>query len=127
MPFAEEMNDVFHYGIQGAVNRAGMLAERADLATFTGDVMGWVRERIATAHLVVADLTDNNANVYLEVGYAWGKDIPTVLLSRHACTPKFNVQGQRRIAYTSIKDLEAKLTEELQNLPATHRGTRPSR
>ena len=25
MPFAEEMNDVFHYGIQGAVNAAGLL------------------------------------------------------------------------------------------------------
>lgn len=31
MPFAQEMDDVFHYGIQGAVNAAGFLCERADL------------------------------------------------------------------------------------------------
>lgn len=118
MPFADNMSDVFHYGIQGAINSVGMLAERADLATFTGDVMQWVRERIATAYLVVADLTDNNPNVYLEVGYAWGKSIPTVLLSREASALEFNVQGQRQIVYASIKDLEVKLAAELRGLSA---------
>ena len=52
---------------------AGYLGERADLATFTGDVMDWVRARISSANLVIADLTSANPNVYLEVGYAWGK------------------------------------------------------
>src|SRR5262249_19009805 len=42
MPFAASMDDTFHYGIQGAVNAAGYLCERADLATFTGDVMEWI-------------------------------------------------------------------------------------
>jgi len=39
MPFAPEFDDRFHYGIQQAVNSAGYLCERADLATFTGDVI----------------------------------------------------------------------------------------
>jgi|SRR5215472_5983950 hypothetical protein len=39
MPFAPEMDDVFHYGVQGAVNAAGLLCERADLSAFTGDVL----------------------------------------------------------------------------------------
>ncbi len=70
MPFAEEMDDVFHYGIQGAANSAGFLCERADLSTFTGDVIEWVKKRIASASLVIADLSEANPNVYLEVGYA---------------------------------------------------------
>jgi len=69
-------------GSKAPSTQLAMLAERADLASFTGDVMDWVRERITTAQLVVADLTGANPNVYLEVGYAWGKGIPTVLRSK---------------------------------------------
>jgi hypothetical protein len=60
MPFASEMDDVFHYGIQGAAHTAGLLAERADLTPFTGDVVQWVQARISGAELVVADLTSAN-------------------------------------------------------------------
>ena len=118
MPFADEMSDLFHYGIQGAVNGAGLLAERADLATFTGDVMEWVRARISNAKLVIADLTSSNPNVFLEVGYAWGKGIPTVLIARNTEVLKFDVRGQRCILYSSIKDLEEKLERELLGLSA---------
>ena len=118
MPFADEMSDTFHYGIQGAVNAAGLLAERADLESFTGDVLEWVRSRISTSKLVIADLTASNPNVYLEVGYAWGKGVPTVLIAKTSAELKFNVRGQRCIVYSSIKDLESKLTNELVVLQA---------
>lgn len=125
MPFADEMSDTFHYGIQNAAHAAGLLAERADLAAFTGDVMAWVRERIVGSTLVVADVTGGNPNVYLEVGYAWGKGIPTVLLAKRAKDLMFDVQGQRCIVYSSINDLEQKLTTELKGLLAGRsRGTK---
>lgn len=60
MPFAAEMDDIYHYGIQGAANASGLLCERADLSIFTGDVMEWVKARIASAKLVVADLSSAN-------------------------------------------------------------------
>jgi len=121
MPFAPEMDDVFHYGIQGAINAAGMLAERADLSAFTGDVMEWVKARIASAELVVADLSSANANVYLEVGYAWGRGVATVLLTRKGDELKFDVRGQRCILYASIKELETRLAQELKQLPIARR------
>jgi hypothetical protein len=117
MPFAPEFDDRFHYGIQGAVNSAGYLCERADLSTFTGDVIAWVKERIDTAKLLVADLSTANANVYLEVGYAWGKKIPTVLVVDDAKLLRFDVAGQRCLVYNnSIKKLEELLTHELKGL-----------
>ncbi|MBI1381731.1 MAG: hypothetical protein GC161_11670 [Planctomycetaceae bacterium] len=116
MPFADEMDDVFHYGIQGAVNAAGFLCERADLSSFTGDVMEWVKARISSATLVVADLSDANPNVYLEVGYAWGCGRPTVLLVRDTSQLKFNVKGQRCLVYKKITDLETSLRSELDGL-----------
>ena len=117
MPFAEEMDDIFHYGIQGAVNAAGCLCERADASTFTGDVADWVMERVASASLVIADLSEANPNVYLEVGYAWGRGRPTVLLVSDASQLKFDVRGQRCLVYNrSIKRLEASLRAELEGL-----------
>lgn len=116
MSFAPEMDDVFHYGIQGAANAAGMLCERADLSVFTGDVIEWVRRSIKNATLVVADLSGANANVYLEIGYAWGCNVPTVLLCKKPEVVKFNVQGQRYIGYSTIKSLEEGLSRELKGL-----------
>jgi len=116
MPFKDEMDDVYHYGIQGAVRSAGFLCERADLSSFTGDVMDWVRERVRTATLVIADLTEANPNVYLEVGYAWGCGVPTVLLVKDTDHLKFDTQGQRCLPYIKIKDLEKSLSAELKAL-----------
>ena len=113
MPFSEEMEDVYHYGIEAPVNAAGYLCERMDMITFTGDILARIKARIEAASLVVADLTGSNPNVYLEVGYAWGKDRPTLLLAKEGDELKFDVRGQRCIEYVSIRDLEKKLKADL--------------
>jgi hypothetical protein len=120
MPFADEMEDVYHYGIQNAVNSIGWLCERADLSAFTGDVMQWVQSRIKTASLVIADLTGANPNVYLELGFAWGCGTPAVLLARDRKELRFDVRGQRCLLYKSIKELEGKLSAELELLTERH-------
>jgi hypothetical protein len=78
-----------------------------------------VRSRIRTASLVVADLTDANPNVYLEVGYAWGIGVKTVLVVKSTEHLKFDVRGQRCLVYKKIKDLEDSLTLELKQLRAS--------
>jgi hypothetical protein len=117
MPFAPEFDDLYYYGIQGAVNKSGYLCERADLSSFTGDVMSWVQSRIDSSTLIIADLTGANPNVYLEVGYAWALRIPTILLVASTADLKFDVRGQRVIEYKgSIRALEQRLASELANL-----------
>ena len=116
MPFTEEMEDVFEFGIKSPINDRGYLCERADLAVFAGDINQWVKERIATADMVVADLTGANPNVYLEIGYAWGTDRSTVLVAREGTELKFDVRTQRCLFYKNIKDLKAQLTVELEGL-----------
>jgi hypothetical protein len=118
MPFRDDMTDHYDYGILNAAERAGFLCERADQAHFTGDILDWVRRRIKAATLVVADLSYANPNVYLEVGYAWGLDKPTVLLVRDNEELKFDVRGQRCLVYKRIKDLEERLYQELLSLNA---------
>ena len=116
MPFKDDMEDLWDFGIQPTVKSAGYICERADLSSFTGDVMDWVRKRIKTAEIVIADLTESNPNVYLEVGYAWGVGVPTILLLNKSSELKFDVRGQRCLKYKRIKDLETLLKKELAEL-----------
>ena len=116
MPFKKETGDIYHYGIESPVHAVGMLCTRIDFDVFTGDILQQVKSRIESAAAVVAELTEANPNVYLEVGYAWGKGRPTILLARDSKQLPFDVKGQRCITYDSIKDLEERLTEELKGL-----------
>ncbi len=116
MPFMAEMEDVYIFGIQGPVQEAGYLCERIDFSSFTGDVVARIRSRIETASLIIADLTGANPNVYLEVGYAWGKDKPTLFVSNNADSLKFDLKTQRCIIYKSINELAKKLRADLDAL-----------
>lgn len=116
MPFRKDMDDVFYYGIQRPVHAAGFLCERIDQDSFTGDILDRVKKRIETAAIVIAELSGANPNVYLEVGYAWGKGRPTVLLVKDPQELCFDVRGQRCLTYERIMELEESLTKELRGL-----------
>jgi hypothetical protein len=116
MPFAEEMEDVYEFGIRDPINAAACLCERCDRSVFTGDVLDRIKLRIASAALIVADMTGANPNVYLEVGYAWGKGVPTLLLARKGEELKFDVRSHRCVYYSNISDLRKKLAELLPEL-----------
>lgn len=116
MPFAKEYEDTYVFGIQSPIHAIGLLCERVDLVAFTGDILERVKTRIDTASLIVAELTGANANVYLEVGYAWGRGRPTLLIARSGDDLKFDVRGQRCIIYDNIYDLSKKLSNDLKAL-----------
>ena len=116
MPFTRQMDDVYYFGIEAPVHAAGLLCERVDQASFTGHILDQIRERIETASVVIADLTTANPNVYLEVGYAWGKDRPTILLVQDVNDLRFDVKSQKCLVYDRIIDLARLLSNELQHL-----------
>ncbi|WP_342381527.1 hypothetical protein NVS55_18025 [Myxococcus stipitatus] len=116
MPFTPELEDTYHYGIQGPVKSVGLLCERVDQAVFDGPIIQRIKERIDTAKVVIADLSLANPNVYLEVGYAWGKGRPTLLLVRDVKELRFDVASYRCIVYRSIRELETLLTRELERM-----------
>jgi len=116
MPYNEEMEDVYEFGIREPINAAGCLCERCDRAVFTGDVLDRIRRRIASAAVVIADMTGANPNVYLEVGYAWGKGVPTLLVAHDGEELKFDVKTHRCIYYKNIAHLRRQLAELLPQL-----------
>lgn len=124
MPFTEKFEDVYYLGIKEAVNDAGFLCERIDDEAFTGNIAEQIRQRIESATLVVADLTDANPNVYLEVGYAWGEDVPTLLLTQNTDDLQFDVQHHNAITYDrhGIHELQENLSETLSELDVRDDG-----
>ena len=117
MAFAEEVEDYYYYGIQAPVNSFGYLCERANLSADMGNGFERLESRIETASVVIADLTDKNPNVFLTLGYAWGKNRPTILLMRDEQDDiPFDTREQRCLTYRRIRDLEESLRKEIQLL-----------
>jgi hypothetical protein len=125
MPYDEDMQDVYEFGIREPVNAAGCLCERCDKAVFTGDVLERIRSRIAAATVVVADMTGANPNVYLEVGYAWGRGVPTLLVARVGQELLFDVKTHKCIYYKNISDLRKRLADLLPALVADGPSPKP--
>lgn len=126
MPFAEEFDDLFEYGIQRPVRELGFLCERIDQLSFTGDVLARLKQSIELASATVAVITGANPNVFLEIGYAWGRGRPTILVSKLGEDSRFDVQGQRHLKYKDIRDVERLLRKELLSLRDQGRLTGPS-
>lgn len=116
MPFAPELEDCYYYGIRVPINLAGFNSIRIDQVSFTGDILSRIRDSIETSEAVIAVLDGSNPNVYLEVGYSWGKAIPTILLIKDTRELRFDVSGHKCLIYTTIKNLENLLTAELAKL-----------
>jgi len=117
MPFNGDYEDHYDYAILPSVRSRGLLCERVDQQRFTGDVIEYMKDRISSAAILLAEVSSRNPNVYLEIGYAWGRGIPTVLLCSDNCEDlAFDIRGQRIIRYGRIRDLEAKLNAELGGL-----------
>jgi hypothetical protein len=116
MPFAVEMEDVYYYCIQRAIDANGLEPLRIDRSAFTGDILEQIKNGIRTSVAAIVELTGSNPNVHLELGYAWGKGIPTVPLLKEGGDLCFDVRGQKCIMYRTIKDLEVALSKELRML-----------
>lgn len=116
MPFRDEYDDQYYLAIQPVIHEMGCLSERMDLDAFTGDIKQRMLDRIRSARLLVALLDSANPNVYLEVGFAWGVETPTVLVARQGEQLPFDVRGERVLLYDKIYRLRAMLQEELVRL-----------
>jgi hypothetical protein len=72
MPFSEEFEDVYQFGIYNAVRRCGYVCEKVDESVYAGSIVDRIMDGIRRADFVIADLSLERPNVYLEVGFAWG-------------------------------------------------------
>lgn len=85
--------------IEPALEPFDLSIERADDIQEQGDITSQVVERVVTSELVIADLTNNNANVFYELAIRHAVEKPYIqVISRSADIP-FDLQNTRTLQY----------------------------
>jgi hypothetical protein len=110
MPFAEDFEDVYQFGIYSTIRKCGYVCEKVDESVFAGNIVDKIMDGIRDAEFVVADLTLEKPNVYLEVGYAWGMKKPVLLVAREGQRLHFDLSHHKCLFYKTI----GKLAEALE-------------
>jgi hypothetical protein len=111
MPFTEEFEDVYQFGIYSTIRCCGYVCEKVDESVFAGSIVDRIMDGIRNAHFVVADLTLEKPNVYLEVGYAWGMNKRVILVAREGQRLHFDLSHHKCLFYKTIGKLAESLEE----------------
>jgi hypothetical protein len=124
MPFMEEFEDVYQFGIYSTIRKCGYMCEKVDESAFVGNIVERIMDGIRTAEFVVADLSLERPNVYLEVGYAWGMNKPVLLLAREGQRLHFDLSHHKCLFYKSIGKLAESLERTVLQMfgQGSHRG-----
>jgi hypothetical protein len=114
LPPGAEMDDLFYYAIQGSVHGFGLLCERVD-DHLNEETLAQIKSRIDSAALVIAEVSGADPRVLLQVGYAWGRGCPTILLAKDV-QPVLDFY--QPIVYGKLRDAEAALLTQLDQMQA---------
>jgi hypothetical protein len=102
--------------IKAAARRCRLRAERIDDQRTSEPIPARIRESIAAARVVIADITHEKGNVYFEVGYASGLNKAVVYVAREGSRPVYDVQDYPVIFFSRPKQLKAELVLRLRAL-----------
>lgn len=116
MPFAPELDDVYHLGIREVVSSLGRSCDRADELSYVGGIMEKIYDSIRQADVIIAEVTQPNPNVFYEVGFAHALKKPVVLITRDIKSSPFDLSGFNQIVYKNIVDLRERLNLMLRQL-----------
>lgn len=100
MPFSSSYDSTYGY-IKKALNDNGYICYRSDEIMGSKPIMNKVLMEILKAHFVIADLTDQNANVFYELGIAHTfKDAQnTILITQKIEDVPFDIRHINNIQY----------------------------
>lgn len=101
MPFTESLNAVYDFLIKGALAEAGYQVKRADDIKSQSNILEDIVKGIIESDLIVADLTDSNANVYYELGIAHALQKKVVLITQEIEDLPFDLKSYRAIGYST--------------------------
>jgi nucleoside 2-deoxyribosyltransferase len=82
LPFGKS-SDAIYQLVSAAAVHASVTALRADSVVYggTANIIEAIQQAMLAASMVVADVTNANANVMYEVGYALGQNKPVILIA----------------------------------------------
>lgn len=115
IPFTPEFDKVYDRVIKPICEDLGYEVEKADSTDTQQNILRDVVDGISNADLLIADLTNSNANVFYEAGIAHGLGIPTILITQSVDSVPFDLQAYNMIEYSTdfveIEDFESELRD----------------
>jgi hypothetical protein len=126
MPFSEAWSDGIYAFIRRTIERleapeGELHLYRADEIAQPGQISQQIKDSIATAHVVIADITGVNPNVMWELGYADGLGRTIVILNQDPSSSPFDMIDRRQVPYhgtTTDEDEENFLRHIIEALQA---------
>lgn len=105
-----------------ALSKAGVEVQRADKILGLNPIVDKIEKAIREADICLAEISENNPNVWLEVGYAYSLRKATLLICDKNIRDKlpFDVSHRPVIFYdaryrSGFDDLEKKITQEIED------------
>lgn len=119
MPFVEPFNSIYRDVIQPVADESNFCVTRVDEVAGPGLILEDIRRQIEEAHVIIAEVSTRNPNVFYELGYAHALRKPAVLLAQRLQEPPlpFDISGYRAILYDDTiagkKIVQTRLREHL--------------
>lgn len=113
MQFSEPYHELYEDVIQPVTKDFGLEAHHAGEVFGPGIILYDIVHDINEAKIVVAEITEQNQNVFYELGYAHALRKPTILLAERGKDLPFDVSGYRCLFYENSIGGKRKVEEGL--------------
>jgi hypothetical protein len=122
MPFAAELKPVYEDHIKPVCESLSMTVARADDFFTHKSIIEEIWSAIAQSHILIADCTGRNPNVFYEIGMAHSIGKPVVLITQEPDDVPFDLRHRRYLQYKytppGMKQFEKALEETLRSTKA---------
>lgn len=115
MPFSGDYDEIYKI-IKSAGNLAGFQTQRADERYTPDTVPERIQQLLDSADVLVAEISEENPNVYYELGLAHGNRKPVILICKKATVVPFDLHHWNQIRYETPTDLGKQLVDVLEAL-----------
>lgn len=115
MPFRDEHNDGFEFGLKPALEVSGKEYFRADDRIESIDVMCKICEEMQKSKFLIFNISDHNPNVMLELGLSYGLGKETIIIKDKKTSSISDLSNTEYIEYAHALDLRDKILKYFEN------------
>lgn len=118
MPFSKERSDIYKHGIAPACKKAGFQAVRLDKLRGPINFNREIVEHIFNSDVIIAEITDENPNVYYELGVAHAFGSKTIMIAQNSQDLPSDIRSYRCMIYSQsdLTQLQKEIIAELRKL-----------
>jgi DNA-binding Xre family transcriptional regulator len=121
MPFDPASTQIYNLMIKPALESVGYTVLRADSLLDQQNILKKIIHGIAKAHLIVADLTKDNPNVFYELGLCHGLNISTIMITQSIKDLPFDLKSYLVKQYSRDFAEIGQFIEELKEIAESHK------